>query len=88
MGDNSAENTSGVTRGKGDHHLSSLAVTALLVFENVSIESCDNLLESNELNNSVWDLSQPKWFYTCVELSVSLDSLISSNTGGWEFTFS
>jgi len=78
-----AEHTSSVTGGESDHHLSSLAIGVLWSGENVSVESRDDFLESDELDNCVWNLSHPEWFDTSVEAIHTLilvDSLECCNT--------
>jgi len=66
MRDNSAENTSNITRHEGNHKLGGLAVFALWLSENVRVEVLDDLLESDELHNGVRNLSSPKWLKTLV----------------------
>ena len=66
MRNNGAENTSSVTRGKSDHHLSSLAIGVFGLSEDMSVEHGDDFLECDKLDNGVWDLSHPKWFDTPV----------------------
>ena len=72
MRNNSAENTSPVTSHEGNHKLEVLGVRITGGGENVSVEVTDGLLESNELNDGVWDLSAPKGLDTLVHTSPSL----------------
>jgi hypothetical protein len=72
MRNNSAENTGNITRHESDHELGSFAVFTLWLGENISVEFGDDLFESDKLNNSVWDLSSPKWLDTLVETGRSL----------------
>jgi hypothetical protein len=67
MGDNGTEDTCSVTRHEGDHELGSLSIITLWLGENVGVEGGDNLLESDELDNGVWNLSSPEWCETLVE---------------------
>ena len=89
MGNNGAEHTSNVTGHESDHELGALGVGALWLGEYGRVEFSDNLLESDELDNGVWNLSSPEWGKTLVETVVTLGSLNlseSSHSGGWEFT--
>jgi len=70
--DDGAENTSNVTRHESNHELGALGVRALLLGEDVGVESLDDSFESDELNDGVWDLSSPEWLKTLVE---SVDTL-------------
>ena len=90
MRNNSTEDTSKVTRHKGNHKLSTLTIWALLFSENFLIELLYNSLKSNEFNNCVWNLSCPKWCKTfiesvhafcCVNLIQSFDCTSSECTG-------
>jgi len=58
--DQSAEDTSDVTRHEGDGELSTLGVFALGLGEDVSVEEFDSLFESDELHDGVGDLSSPE----------------------------
>lgn len=89
MGDDGAENTGNVTRHEGDHELGALGVGALWLGEYLLVEGGDNLLESDELDNGVWNLSSPEWLKTLVESRGTLsglDLLVSGKSRGWEFT--
>jgi len=65
--DESAENTSNISGHESDHELGSLGVFTLWLGEDFAVECGNDLLESDELNNSVWDLSSPEWLETLVE---------------------
>ena len=67
MGDDGAENTSNVTRHEGNSELGTLTVAGLLLGEDVGVERLDDLFEGDELHNSVWHLSAPKWGQTFEE---------------------
>lgn len=87
--DEGAENTGNVTRHEGDHELGSLAVLGLWLGEDIGVELGDDLLERNELDNGIWNLSSPQWGETFVESVVTLGGLNLSESGhggGWEFT--
>lgn len=56
MGDNSTDNTSEVTRSKGDTKLSTLAVGLFGLSEDMGVEELDDLLKEEELGHSVGDL--------------------------------
>jgi hypothetical protein len=64
---NSAEDTSKITRHEGNHKLSTLTIGALFLGEDSLIELLDNSFESDKLNNGVWNLSGPKWLKTFIE---------------------
>jgi len=71
--------------------LSSLAVFALWLGEDVRVEVSDDLLESDELNDGVWNLSCPKWLDTLVETGGSFlgfDLVESGDTVSWESSLS
>ena len=76
MRDNGAEDSSNVTRHEGDEHLLSLGVFVLWLGEDLGVELCNNLLEGDELDNGVWNLSAPEWGQTLVE---SIGSFIGFN---------
>jgi len=85
-----AEDTGNVTRHEGDHELSSFAIFTLWLGENITIEVSDNLLESDELDNGVWNLSAPKWLDSLVETGSSFlrfDHIESFNSRFGEFTW-
>ena len=89
MGDNGAENTSNVSGHEGNHELGALGVGALWLGEDLLVEFGDNLLESDELDNGVWNLSSPEWLKTLVESSGTLSGLnllVSGKSRGWEFS--
>ena len=89
MGNEGAENTGNVTRHESDHKLFTLAVRGLWCGEDLRVELSNNLLESDELDNGVWNLSSPKWLETLVESTVTLsglDLLETGNGGSWEFS--
>ena len=89
MGNNGAENTGNVTRHESDHKLGALGVGALWLGEYGRVEFSDNLLESDELDNGVWNLSSPKWLKTLVESSGTLSGLnllVTGKGGSWELT--
>ena len=88
MRNNGAEDTGNVTRHEGDHELGGLAVLALWLGEDVAIEVLDDLLEGDELDNGVWDLSSPEWLDTLVELStLSLHLSEASDGVSWELSW-
>ena len=89
MGNNGAENTGNVTRHESDHKLGALGVGALWLGEYGRVEFSDNLLESDELDNGVWNLSSPKWLKTLVESRGTLSGLnllVTGKGGSWELT--
>ena len=89
MGNNGAENTGNVTRHESDHQLGALGVGALWLGEYFFVEFSDNLLESDELHNGVWNLSSPKWLKTLVESRGTLGGLnllVTGKGGSWELT--
>ena len=91
MRDDGAENTGNITRHEGDHKLGSLAVFALWLGEDVGIEFSDDLLESDELDDGIWNLSHPKWLDTLVETGGSFcrfNLVESGNTVSWESSLS
>jgi hypothetical protein len=47
--------------------LGSLSIITLWLGEDVGVEGGDDLLESDELDDGVWNLSCPKWSETLVE---------------------
>jgi len=63
----SAEDTSPVTSQEGNCKLLVLAVSFTRFGEDICVECSHCLFEDNELNDSVWDLSCPKWVDTLVE---------------------
>ena len=65
--DDSAENTSPVTRHEGDHQLEALRVGVTGSSEDVAVEETDGLLEGDELDDSVGDLTAPEGNDTLVE---------------------
>jgi hypothetical protein len=74
--DQSAEDTSNVTRHEGDGELSTLGVFALGLSENFSVEKFDSLFESDELHDGVGDLSSPERSQT---LEQTVGTFISSD---------
>ena len=85
-----AENTSDVTGHEGNGKLSSLGVGGFLLGEDLSVELGNDLLESDELDNGVWNLSSPEWLKTLVESVDSLgrvDGVESLDGTGWESSF-
>ena len=90
VGNDGAEHTGNVTGHEGDHELGALAVRALLLGEDAGIELSNDLLEGDELDDGVWDLSSPEWLKTLVESVDSfgfVDSLESFNSAGGESTW-
>jgi len=90
VGNDGAEHTGNVTGHEGDHELGALAVRALLLGEDAGIELSNDLLEGDELDDGVWDLSSPEWLKTLVESVDSfgfMDSLESFNSAGGESTW-
>ena len=84
---NSTENTGPVSREESNEELSALAVGLLWSSPDVLVHSLDGVLESSELNHSVWHLSEPQWGETLVESVPSLgvhDLWPSLTSGGWE----
>ena len=65
--DDSAEDTSPVTGQEGDHKLEVLGVRLTGSSEDVSVKESHGLLESDELDNGVGDLSAPEGDDTLVE---------------------
>jgi len=57
--DDSAEDTSAVSRHECDGELLTLGVFASRLSEDLGVEELNDLLECNELDNSVRDLSHP-----------------------------
>ena len=74
VGNDGAEHTGNVTGHEGDHELGALGVWALLLGEDAGVELSDDLLEGDELDDGVWNLSSPEWLKTFVE---SIDTLSS-----------
>jgi len=72
VGDNSAEDTSEVTRHEGNRELGSLGVRVLGGGEDVSVESLDGVLEATELDHGVGDLTHPQRLDALVETSPAL----------------
>jgi len=72
-----AEHTGNITGHEGNHELGTLGVRALLLGEDLGIELSNNLLEADELDNGVWNLSSPEWFKSLVE---SVDSFTFVNS--------
>ena len=60
MRNNSAEDTSKVTRGEGDTQLGSLIVVFFAFGEDVVVEELHEPLESNEFDDGVGNLSGPE----------------------------
>ena len=98
VGNDGAEDTSNVTGHEGNHELGALGVRALLLGEQVGVESLDDSLEGDELDDGVWNLSSPEWLKTLVEsidtfslvdLIQTFDSAGSESTwfGGLHFYF-
>ncbi len=56
VGDDGTDDTSNVTRGKGDTELGTFRVGVLGFGEDVGVEQLDSLLEEVELGHSVGDL--------------------------------
>jgi len=63
----SAEYTCRVTRGEGNSKLGGFAVFILWLSEDVGVEKLYEFLKGNELDDGIWDLSEPKWLNTSVE---------------------
>lgn len=63
----SAEDTSPVTRQESDHELGILGVGVLGSGEDILVEGLDSVFEGGELNHGVWDLSHPQRSDTLVE---------------------
>lgn len=85
-----AEDTSDVTGHEGNSKLSSLTIGGFLLGEDLRVELSNDLLESDELDNGVWDLSAPEWGKTLVESvhTFSCVHFIETLDGtGWESTF-
>ena len=74
--DQSAEDTSNVTRAESDGELSALGVLILWLSEDVFVEGFDCLFESDELHDGIWDLSGPEGRETLVE---TVHAFISSD---------
>lgn len=75
MRDNSAEDTSQVTRHEHNRELSGLRVAFLGSSENVSIEGTNDVFEGTELDHCVGDLSHPEGTETLVETVPALVGL-------------
>lgn len=91
MRNHSAEDTGNISGHEGDHELSGLAVLTLWLRENIRVEVLDNLLESDKLDNCVWNLSSPKWLETLKETCISFsgsDLVESCHSISWESSFS
>jgi hypothetical protein len=89
MRDESAEHTGNVSGHESDHQLGRLAVGVLWLGEDGLVELLHDLLEGDELDNGVWNLSGPEWLETLVESVVTLgglDLLETSHGGGWELS--
>jgi len=87
--DQSAEDTSNVTRHEGDGELSSLGVFALGLSENLFVEKSDSLFESDELHDGVGDLSSPEGSQTLEQTGstfISSDLVQSRRKVGGEST--
>lgn len=67
VGHDSAEDTSPVTSQEGDKQLSALRVGVAGSGEDVSVEGADGLLKSDELHDSVGDLTAPEGHDALVE---------------------
>ena len=90
MRNDGAENTSDVTGHEGNGKLSSLGVRGFVGGEDVLVEHLDDLLEGDELDNGVWDLSAPEWGKTLEETVHTLSgvNLVETLDGAsWEGTF-
>lgn len=61
VGDDSAQDTSGVTGQESDSQLSGLSIAFSWVGPDGLVEEGDTLFEEDELHDSVWDLSEPQW---------------------------
>ena len=88
--DDGAENTSDVTRHEGNGKLSTLRVRGFVGGENVLVERLDDLLEGDELDNGVWDLSAPEWGKSLEETVSTLSGINLLETldgASWEGTF-
>ena len=78
-----AEDSSNVSGHEGDHELGGLVVVGFTLGEDIAVESSDDSLESDELDDGVWHLSAPEWGESLVE---SVDSfggldLVESGNG-------
>ncbi len=86
--DNGADDSSEVTRGKGDRKLSGLVVLGLgFRGENFGVKHFDNFLKEDKLGNSVRNLSSPKRSQSFVKSSGSFfrdDFVHSRNQSIWE----
>ena len=90
MGNDGAEHTGNVTGHEGDHELGALTVGALVLGEDVGVESLDDSLESDKLDDGVWNLSGPEWLETLVESGDSfsfVDGLQTLDGAGGESTW-
>lgn len=65
--DDSAEDTSQIAGSECNSQLGGLRVVLLAKGEDVVIEELDKPFESDELDNSVWDLTRPERDETLVE---------------------
>lgn len=89
MRNDSAENTSQITRSKSNSQLKSFGVFILWLSENIGIEKLDDLFEGDELDNGIWDLSSPEWSESLEESGVSslrANFAVSSSKFVWEST--
>jgi hypothetical protein len=91
MGDNSAENTGNISGSESNHELGSLTIVGLWLGHDVRVEVSNNLFESNELDNGVWNLSAPKWLKALVESGssfIGFDLVESLDGVLWESSLS
>ena len=87
MGNEGAENTSNVTGHEGNHELGTLGVFGLWLGEDLTVEGLDDLLEGDELDNGVWNLSAPEWNDSLVETVhtlIGFDLVETLDGIGWE----
>ena len=87
VGDDSAEDTSDLTGSESDTELGGLGVVVSASGEDVGVESSDDLLEGDELNNCVGNLTAPEGGETLVEsvpAFVLHDLVPAGNSGGGE----
>lgn len=61
MRDDGTENTSQISGSESDSQLHSLRVFVLWLSEDLGVEELDDLFESDELDDGVWNLSSPEW---------------------------
>ena len=67
---NSAEDTSNITGGKGDNQLFRFGAVSSWFWNDVFVKSFNGTLEASEFHHGVWDLTHPEWWQSFVESEV------------------